>query len=205
MRVFSVFWPNSPPGIPKSTCFYGPAGVRGAESALCLRVAEIAKFRGHVFLRASGAPGVGKGTALLVSTRVLAVFGLRESESTVIRFRTTVIWLRNYREFGGDRRGNGRIFASFYEGFGRFRPPGVRKYRDSIPNCRDMASKLPWIRRTGTLGFKPHAWFSRLFPFHRDLTHGGIAARCLSCPELARARPGWPDLSWPSQAWPGLA
>ena len=51
------FWPISPSGNPKSTCFYGPAGVRGAQSALFLRVAEIPEFRGHVFLRASGAPG----------------------------------------------------------------------------------------------------------------------------------------------------
>ena len=124
-----------------------------------LRVAEIAKFRGHLFLRASGAPGVGKRTALLVFTMVWAVYGFRECESAAIRFRTTVTRLRNYREFGGDRRGNGRLFASFYEGFGSFRPPGVRKYRDSI------RTTAIWFRNYREFAKRSHSVSSPMLGF----------------------------------------
>ena len=39
-----AFWPISPSGIPKPTCFYGPAGVRGAQSAVFLRAPESVEF-----------------------------------------------------------------------------------------------------------------------------------------------------------------
>ena len=50
-------WPHPASGNPGSTCFYGPAGVPGAQSAVFLRAAEAREFQKHVFLLASGASG----------------------------------------------------------------------------------------------------------------------------------------------------
>ena len=50
-------WPYSASGNPGSTCFYGRAGVPGAQSAVFSRAAEAREFQKHVFLLASGASG----------------------------------------------------------------------------------------------------------------------------------------------------
>ena len=50
-------WPHSASGNPGSTCFYGWAGVPGAQSAVFSRAAEARAFQKHVFLLASGASG----------------------------------------------------------------------------------------------------------------------------------------------------
>ena len=51
------FWPYTASGKQKSTSFYGPAGVRGAQSAVFLRIGKWQEFQDHVFLQASGPPG----------------------------------------------------------------------------------------------------------------------------------------------------
>ena len=119
-------WPYPASGSPGSTCFYGWAGVPGAQSAVFLHAVETREFQRHVFLIAFGTSGAPRA----VFSRAFWTLDLAPSRGGPGAAR------------GGDsRRGSG----PFSDCTVKHGAPGAQEHRTTVKmHVIEAPSVLPW-------------------------------------------------------------